>query len=160
LLCSIDLWFRFAYYSIWALGRGQWPLTIRDGDILGRQLFSGHVRPNGKIEVSAFVASASNAFSISLDRWSKAPERLFKTLAVGAARARRQNFKGFALFDAGDLKLVCIRNEPPIQALGVPTKRNPFHADIRLPPDRDRSFYLLVATELRAKTKPKPLLYK
>lgn len=160
MLCSIELWLRFAYYSIWALCRGQWPLTIRDGDVLGRQLFSGHVRPNGKIEVNAFVASVSSAFGISLDRWSKAPEHLFKRLALEAAKASRRNFKGFALFDATRLKSVRIKNEPDIRARGVPTKRNPFHGDIKLPSNRDRSFYLLVATELRDKTMPKALLYK
>ena len=135
-------------------------MTIRDGDVLARQLFSGHVRPNGKIELSAFIASASNGFGISLDRWSKAPERLFKALGMKAAKRRSQNFKGFALFDALGLKSIHVKDESEIRALGVPTRRNPFHADIQLPPDREKSFYLLVATGLRDKTKPQALLYK
>lgn len=118
------------------------------------------MRPNGKIEVGAFVASASNRFGISLDRWSQAPERLFKTLAQKVAKKRSQNFKGFALFDAANLQSVRVKDLQEIRAVGVPTKRNPFHADILLPTDREKSFYLLVATELRDKTKPKALLYR
>lgn len=161
LLCSIELWLRFIWYSIHTLCVGKSPLTIGDGDILARQLFSGHVRPSGKVEVSAFIASASNGFGISLDRWSKAPERLFKALAIAAATARRsQTFKGFALFDAASLKSIHITGEPSIRASAVPTKKNPFHADIQLALHRDKSFYLFVATELRNKTKPQAIFYK
>jgi hypothetical protein len=161
LLCSIELWFRFAYYTFAALCRGGSPLTIRDRDILARQLFSGSVKQSGKIEVGAFIASASSGFGISLDRWSKAPERLFKALGREAGKKRRpQNFKGFALFDAADLKSVHVKNEQSIYAVGVPTKGNPFHANISLPPDRGKSFYMLVAIEILNKTKPQALLYK
>ena len=160
MLCSIELWLRFASYSIGVLFRGRWPLTVRDGEILARQLFSGHVRSNGRIKVNAFLATRSNGFAISLDRWSKAPERLFKTLGEKAAITRRpQSFKGFAVFDAARLKSIYIKDLQQIRALGAPTKRNPFHADIPLPPDQDGSFYLLVATELRDKTNLKPVLY-
>jgi hypothetical protein len=132
---------------------------ICDGDVIARQLFSGHVKPSGKIEVTAFVASASNGYGISLDRWSKAPERLFKTLAQKAAKRRTQNFKGFALFDAATLKSVRVKDLGEIRATSALTKRNPFHADILIPPNRDRSFYLQVAAEIREKAKARPLLY-
>jgi len=118
------------------------------------------VRRNGRIEVSAFIATRSNGFGISLDRWSKAPERLFKLLGEKAAVTRHpHNFKGFAVFDATRLKSICIEDLQQIRALCAPTKRNPFHADILLPSDRDPSFYLLVATELRDKLSPQPILY-
>lgn len=118
------------------------------------------MRSSGKLEVGAFVASASNRFGISLDRWSKAPERLFKGLAQRAAKNRSQTFKGFALFDAVTLKSIRVKDLQEIRAVAVPTKRNPLHANISLPPDREKSFYLLVVAELRDKTKAKPLLYK
>lgn len=160
MLCSIELWLRFVWHARSLLIERRSPFTILDKDILGRQLFSGHVRPNGKIEVNAFVGVASNGFAISLDRWSKAPERLFKTLAHQAARRRSQSLKGFALFEAASLRSIRVKELPQICAVGAPTRRNPLHAEIFLPPDRERSFYLQVAAELRDKTKAKALLYK
>jgi len=143
------------------LCRGRGPLHIQERDVLARELCSGHVKNSGRLEVNAFIASAKSSFGISLHRWCKAPERLFKSLGLAAAKRRRggQKFKGFARFDADALKLINIDASPQLRVVGVPTIRNPFHADIPLPPDREVDYYLLVATEIIAKAKPKTLLY-
>jgi len=122
---------------------------------LARELYSGHVRRNGKIEVNAFLASARNQFGISVNRWSKAPERLFKTLGFDAAsRRKNQNFKGFGCFQTQALAQILVDGSLPVRVIGAPTRRNPLHGDIPLPPARAEDYYLLIATEFIRKTKP------
>jgi len=161
LSCSIELWLRFLAYSIKTLWVRRSPLAVLDEEVLARQLYSGHVRKNGRLNPSAFIASARNGFGLSVDRWCKAPERLFLANALLAARRRQggQKFKGFARFDAASLKSIELGDSLHPRAIGAPTLRNPFHADIPLPPDKEEDYYLLIATEFINKANPQAVLY-
>ncbi len=156
--CSFELWLRFIAYVFKALARLQSPLTIRDGDLLAKELFSGHVKKSGGLTPSAFLINGKSAFGISTDRWSKAPERLFVALGLASATRRKDGskFKGFARFDTASLKSIKLEDSWQMRALGVPTLRNPFHADIPLPVDKGDDYYLYVATELVARATPIP----
>lgn len=160
--CSIELWLRFAAFAVGALSRWRWPLTIEDADILARELYSGHVRRNGRLEIAAFIPSERNGFGISVNRWCKAPERLYKALAFNSANRRRgiQRFKGFARFPAASLKRIDTEDSLEHRAFGAPALRNPFHADIRFPADRGTDYYLLIASEFIKKVKPESTVYE
>jgi len=160
LLCSIELWLRFVVLAVQRLVRLRSPLTIYDGDVLARALFSGHVKKNGRtLRPNAFLINTKSEFGISVHRWSLAPSRLFTALGLAAARRRGINFKGFAEFDAKSLAKAVLEDWQ-LQAVGAPMVQDAFHADILLPRDREEDFYLLVASEFVERIKPTTQPYR
>lgn len=123
-------------------------------DTLARELYGSHVNASGRIFAGAFRASPKNNFGLSVNRWCKAPAKLFNALGLEAAKRRSGSFKGFALFHVSDLEKAKLENIKLI-AMGKPTWHNPFHADIPVPPDREDDFYLLVQSEFIEHVKPK-----
>lgn len=91
---------------------------------------------------------------ISINRISLAPLLLFSKLAEKSAakrsgrEERAVNFYGFAAFDGGAPSKIKLEDGVALLPKGVPTGLNPFHADIRLPPDRKKDYYLFIATEM------------
>lgn len=162
--CSIELWFHFALNCFRELIRGTSPLRIFRDDILSRELYSGHVTPGGKLNVTAFTASPKNGFGLSVNRCDKAPHRLFVELGLASAQRRstpdrKASFKGFAHLAAGDL-LKIDSKEFTLVAKAELTRTNPFHANIAVPQDKDKSFYLLVASEILDRVQPVTCLHK
>jgi hypothetical protein len=133
------------------------PFKIPEFERLGRALFSGHVkiRATGpKIFLNAFMINPKSENGISVSRISRAPLRLFSALGQKSAaersakQGRVDNFYGFAAFDGGSPSRVELEDGFKLLPKGVPNSSNPFHADIRLPPDRKRDYYVFIATEL------------
>ena len=157
---SIELWARFVWYAIGSLLNLRSPRTVVDSEFLAKALFSGHVKKDGvTLKPNAFLINAKSEYGISVHRWSLAPSRLFNALGVASAlrRGHGTKFYGFAQLLAGSLSAVVLDDGWRMKAIGVPTRRDPFHADIPLPPDREKDYYLFVATELLEKVKPKTI---
>ncbi len=145
----IELWIRFLLFGLISIIRFRSPLAILNSEKLGRELFSGHVKNDGiTLRPNAFKINRKSENSISLDRISLAPLRLFTSLALAAAKRRKVNFKGFAEIAPDAFTRVQLEGNTVLSVKGDPTKSNPFHANVPLPPDRDDDFYLLIATEL------------
>jgi hypothetical protein len=158
LLTSLELWVRFLAYTAICWWHRRSPLAIEPSDTMARELFSNHVRANGRLETGAFLASASNGYGISLSRWTKAPRRLF--IALGTSKQRGTfAFVGFALFAASDLAKV-VAATPPLSVHASRTTPNPFHADINVGAGREKSYYLLVAKQIRDMVKPQTELLR
>jgi hypothetical protein len=146
---SIELWIRFLLFGLISIIHFRSPLTIQRSEKLGRELFSGHVKNDGiTLRPNAFKINRKSENSISLDRISLSPIRLFTSLALTVAKRRRVNFKGFAEIDPDAFTRVRLEGDIVLSVKGDPTRSNPFHANVPLPPDRDDDFYLFVATEL------------
>jgi hypothetical protein len=137
------------------------PLKVDNTEVLARQLFSSYVKKNGQLTPTAFIASEKSGYGISVHRWSLAPERLFKQLGFAAAARGRggQRFKGFATFPAASLATIKKDEFSSLKAIGVPTARDPFHADIPVSREAEDSYYLEIASEILEKAKPHVLLY-
>ena len=111
---------------------------------------------SGKLQPVAFQGSVKNSFGISVSRWSNSRKRAFTALALASAKRRGPTigFKGFAILSNQALKQVRIPDTPALMANAEPTRPNPFHANIPLLRDREKSYYLLVATEIIEKVAP------
>lgn len=145
---SFNLWLRFFFYGLISLAKIRWPLTIRNSEILARELFSGHVKKNGvTLKVNAFKINRKSENGISLDRISLAPLKCFASLALASAKRRGVKFKGFAKIEPSAIARIHFENDDPLSAIGNPSKINPFHANVSLPPDREDDYYLFIATE-------------
>jgi hypothetical protein len=151
---SIELWVRFLWFAIQRLFVFRSPLVIADSDELARALFSGHVKKSGALRPNAFLINTKSEYGISVHRWTLAPVRFFRSLAMAAAMRRKVNFKGFAKFEAGILSSISPSEGATLKAYGVPTLDDPFHADIPLARDEGEDYYLLIATELSRKAQP------
>ena len=151
LRCSIELWLHFIAYSIREIARRRSPLSIQASDTVARELFNNHIKSNGKLELNAFLVSERSGYGISLHRWSKARRRLFVCLGLSRNRPPLK-FRGFALFEANALSQV---RTTPLRVAAAPTAQNPFHANIGMPPGREKSYYMLIASEFVKQIKPR-----
>lgn len=150
MICSIELWFRYLAFVIRCLSHGTSPFTIFGKEALGRALFSGHVKikaSGAKLFPNAFLINSKSESGISVSRISLAPIRLFGLLGAKAAGRRSIKFYGFAEFNAEALSGITLDDGYKLLVEGAPTLENPFHADIPLPADRGKDYYVFVATE-------------
>jgi hypothetical protein len=146
---SFELWLRFVYYCARTIARVRSPFAIAPTEILGRELFSGHVNNAGNVlKPNAFLINHKSEFGISLDRMSLAPRHLFAALGEKAAARRNVRFKGFCTIEPDAISKVQHDGTSVLRVRGEPTCPNPCHANVPLPRDRDKDFYLLMATEL------------
>lgn len=130
---------------------GRSPSTIPGQEALGRALFSGHVKikaSGAKLFPNAFLINSKSESGISVNRTSLAPIHLFGMLGAKSAKQRNVNFYGFAEFNAGVLSAITLDDGYELLAEGASTLSNPFHADIALPADRGKDYYVFIATEL------------
>lgn len=155
---SIELWLHFALHALRALFCLRFPSEIAPGDVLARELYSGHIT-RGQANASAFKPAPANGFGVSVSRWNLAPPRLFMALGHESARVRaarnRSNvsFKGFAHFTADALRAAGTA-EIRMEAVSAITKKNPLHANIQFPSDRGPDYYLEVQTLILEKVQP------
>lgn len=156
-MCSIELWFRYLAFLLRCALHLQSPLKIPELELLGRALFSGHVKiktSGAKIFPNAFLINLKSESGISVNRISLAPLRLFRAIGQKSAQARSlkqrrvDNFYGFAEFEGGVPSKIKLEDGFALLPIGVPSIVNPYHADIPLPPDRKKDYYLLIATEM------------
>ncbi|MBF8254724.1 MAG: hypothetical protein HW373_1419 [Deltaproteobacteria bacterium] len=155
--CSIELWLLYLPFVFKCVIRLVSPSRIFELERLGRALFSGHVKKtltDPRILPNAFMVNRKSESGISTNRISLAPLRLFSELGdmsaaeKSARQGRVDNFYGFAAFDGGVPQRIKLEDGFALLPKGIPTRSNPFHADIRLPPDRKKDYYLFIATEL------------
>jgi len=136
------------------------PCYVDDSETLGRELFNGHLnKSKTALTPAAFLQKGGRHLSCS--RLSLAARILFLTLAGQHMNKRRKRvastrFYGFAEITAANVRALCVDGLSCAHPIGVPTIENPFHSDIRLPPDMQKDFFLDVATKLRNKAKYVP----
>ena len=150
-MCSIELWLRYLAFLLKCAARLVSPVKISELEPLGRALFSGHVKiktSGPKISPNAFMINSKSESGISVNRTSHAPLRLFSILGQKSAAKRSVNFYGFASFSGGSPSRVKLEDGFKLSPRGVPTILNPVHADISLPPDRKKDYYMFIATEM------------
>jgi len=159
LRCSIELWLRFALHTLHSLVRFRLPTYIAPDDVIARELYSGHVSSSGRLSPGAFKPVPANGFSISVNRWTPARDKLFIEFGHRAAARRTARrgttvtLKGFAYFTVEALRDASTP-EIVLNAESDITRTNPFHANIPFPSDREEDYYLEVQTLILEKVQP------
>lgn len=163
LLASCKLWVLFLQHSSSALAGLRSPMSVNDREVMGRELFSGHLDNKKKRRLKPNVFMPKDKKGISVNRLSLAPRDLFLALARRHLYKRRRratatNFYGFAEISAGDIRNASIGgSDNRCEVQGTVTAANPFHADIRLPPDTEKDARLEVARQLLEAARYEPL---
>ncbi len=164
---SFSLWIYFFAFFFKQVSSKRRPLIIDDSEEIGRTLFSGNYDPKKEeIKVAAFMLKLEDVSKgMSVNRLTYAPRKqlglLFEIDAQRrTAKAREKNsganekkFYGYASIKAVDIRSIVINGKKSLHLDATLTLRNPFHADIWLPVDEEKSLYMSIADALQQKAK-------
>lgn len=149
---SSSLWIDFVRLAYSRAINFRSPLKVDGSELLGRALFSGHIK-KGKVLASAFMPKRSSR-KLSINRLSCAQKEVFIFLSTQDAINRSNNsgnnisFYGFAEFEAKKLRSIKLDTGNSLDVRGSPSIRNALHADIGLPEYEGKSYDLLIADQL------------
>jgi hypothetical protein len=144
----LSLWCSFARYCVLELVRLRWPLTIRDHESVGRELFTGqhYASTTGRVKPGAFYPPKHRR-DVSVNRMTLVTWQNAVLLGRRHAEKRNLSFHGFAELAASDVRQAQLTIEGRI------TAENPFHGNIYLPPDIGRDAMLDFARRLAERAK-------
>lgn len=153
---SFKLWQYFFGLIFKRLKHYRSPSNVDSNEDLGRALFSGNYNhKRGIIKASAFLQKPNHGRGLSVNRVSCAPISLFTSLSNldAAARSIRSGneitFYGFATLNAESVRKIKDQtSNTSLLVSGSPTIKNPLHAEIILPPYKDKSDDLYFADQL------------
>jgi len=144
-----DIWWGFLRFSIGQLFTLSWPLRIADQDILIRGLFSGHVKKSdGSLRLNAFLLNHHKEKALSVSRLIRPYHEFFASLFLKDAARRNVHFYGVAQLAASCVRAVEMDGARCLKVNAAPTASNPFHANIYLPPDKNKDYYYDIARRL------------
>ena len=127
--------------------------------MLYRTLFSGNYDPNKGIRLKAFILKDPSK-GISVNRLTYAPKKHIDYLSKTEAQHRTDEarkkgntgeikFYGYAAIEAQGISGIKLNGTKSLGTKATPKFKNPFHADITLPVDDGKDFYLDIADKLQ-----------
>ena len=145
------LWFAFLQHCFRALFHSSSSLvSIVNSELLGREVFSEKLirKSTNEVRPGLFMPKESDRRPLSVNRLNFADRILFLRLGGKHARNRRLTFYGFAELTAQQARQVKSDEGWQMDVRATPKVTNPFHADLTIQEDKDKSYDLMIAEQI------------